>query len=499
MKKHFILLEILLAILIYACQNPVLHTKTICTEDNSSSYTNHHTITPDAFQKFTQIQSEQAILRSQVNEKIPTNATIPPFQKPAQYFYISPDKDTTIICKEGTQLTFIANSFIVQATEHIPSDNIKITITEFYQISDMVLANLTTKSHDDIIETGGMLHITATSNNKTCILQKGKTIQIGFPYTQQQDHMQLFTGHWIHNHINWTPVDSMITKQSLIPPSLTIKKTTTPTSKCSKEIESTPAQKITYPYSAIAQKLEGTVIVEFLIDEYGNATNISIPRAVHPILDKAAYYIVSTRPKWNLEKPTTTPIRCRVPILFQLNDIHMDGATINLAKQFEEKIMDITVVYGTLNSAILDTNIQVQFEKKTNDQNLHQTHLESIHQYLFSTNQLGWINCDRFFYDPRPKIQYIVQTNKNEETQIKAVFHSFKSIVGGYPDGDKCIFKNVPLGEKVTIVALKKVNNQILLAIQETTFKPTFAVDLHYTPITMARLEKELEKLNNLY
>jgi len=52
------------------------------------------------------------------------------------------------------------------------------------------------------------------------------------------------------------------------------------------------------------------------------------------------------------------------------------------------------------------------------------------------------------------------------------------------------------MGEKITIVALKSVNNKILLAVKETVITDKEETDLVFQPVTMDLLKKEMEKLN---
>ncbi len=55
---------------------------------------------------------------------------------------------------------------------------------------------------------------------------------------------------------------------------------------------------ITYPPDAIADKAEGRVVVEFIVEPTGELTNIRIVRSRHPALDKEAVRIIETMPKF---------------------------------------------------------------------------------------------------------------------------------------------------------------------------------------------------------
>jgi protein TonB len=77
---------------------------------------------------------------------------------------------------------------------------------------------------------------------------------------------------------------------------------------------------VKYPQTAIENKIEGTVYVEFVIEKNGEITNVKVIRNVSPELDEEAVRVVSKMPKW---KPATLrgkTVRCRfrLPIRFQL-------------------------------------------------------------------------------------------------------------------------------------------------------------------------------------
>ena len=75
-----------------------------------------------------------------------------------------------------------------------------------------------------------------------------------------------------------------------------------------------------YPEKAMAEKVEGTVALEFIVEKDGWISNIKVLRSVSEECDAEAVRVVSYMPKW---KPATVdgrPVRCRYvqPIKFAL-------------------------------------------------------------------------------------------------------------------------------------------------------------------------------------
>src|SRR5690606_1991447 len=98
------------------------------------------------------------------------------------------------------------NSLVSEKTGREVTGMVKFSVTEYYKISDMLLSNLSTTSNGQLLETGGMVHITATSNNEELKLNNGQSIEINFPTKQKENDMQLFSGSWENeNNINWIP------------------------------------------------------------------------------------------------------------------------------------------------------------------------------------------------------------------------------------------------------------------------------------------------------
>jgi TonB family protein len=510
MDKYTLTFLILLATLTFSCNNQTSENRDSVTVDTTTVYVNDNNVAEDTAQNSGQRNSflepsstVTSFATTRTEEKISVSDIYKYFDKVPQIFLLPTNKDTTIICKEGTSIKFSANSFVAENTGKEPTDKIKISVKEYNKLSDIILANLSTTSNKDILETGGMVYISATSNNESFVLKKGQEIEIGFPYSKKKDNMQLFSGQWTDIKIDWKPIETKTKDKPPIQFSQSIftiveEIPTFPGGK--KELANYINQNAKYPFSAIDKKVEGTVYVGFVIDEFGNVTNVSILRGANPALDKVAYYLVSKMPKWKSGKlrNNPVPVQYNLPIKFSLKGIDRTEKTIAEAKEFEDKIKNVTVVYGNTGFNTNDKNFKEEFENNKSDSTIKSTDISEINRYLFSTSQLGWINCDRFYRDTRPKIEYFVQNSETEETFIKVVFHSVKSIMSGYPNSGRFSFANVPLGEKITIVAFRTNNDKVLLAIKETTTIKTGETDLKFEPVTMTKLKTEMEKLNNI-
>ena len=139
--------------------------------------------------------------RVEIVRQHPSNLTdLSTFRKQADSYSVSPLKDTTIVCREGTKITIRKGTF-ANANDNDP---IELSVTEYYDKGSFVLANLTTLTHDDkMLVSGGMLNVNATQNGKVLEIATDKTVDIEFRDRTLNDDMQLFNGSDTGTNIAW--------------------------------------------------------------------------------------------------------------------------------------------------------------------------------------------------------------------------------------------------------------------------------------------------------
>ena len=116
--------------------------------------------------------------------------------KQIQIYKIPTDTTSEIIGNGGTLLEFSSNIFELTEGDEV-IDSVEIQLAEYYNLSDMLFGNLTTNTtNDKLLETRGMVHIQAFSNQKKLKLKKGKSFKISFPIQDslKQPEIKLFSG-----------------------------------------------------------------------------------------------------------------------------------------------------------------------------------------------------------------------------------------------------------------------------------------------------------------
>lgn len=81
------------------------------------------------------------------------------------------------------------------------------------------------------------------------------------------------------------------------------------------------AYNVKYPIDAAENKIEGRVLVTFVVEHDGSISNVNVANSVYPSLDKESIRVVSGMPKWIPGKANGKTIRVKytIPITFRLN------------------------------------------------------------------------------------------------------------------------------------------------------------------------------------
>ncbi len=385
-------------------------------------------------------------------------------EKKPQVFSISANKDTTITCKEGTTIKIAANSFVSGKTGAEITGKIEISVKEYYKLSDIILANLTTTSGSKILETGGMLNVTAKSSNEKCAIKSGCSVEIGFPNTSRKYGMALFYGERNADKIDWKLAD---TSKSKNPETFFIVEAMPEFPGGQPALRKFIYDNLRYPINAMENGIQGQVLVNFIVDEEGNIYDATVTRSINRSLDKEALRVVNSFPRWTpgIQKGKPVRVSYTIPFVFELSDGDLAASNEN-------------------------------FEEKVKGDNFRNVTASDVSRYVFNATQLGWLNCDRFYNSTGSVTEYSIPIGVAEEINVNMVFQRFQAVIPCIVASDRAIFDCVPLGEKVTIVALKTLGSKVFLAVRETEITSNGELELIFQPVAMNLLKKEIEKLN---
>lgn len=489
------------------------------TVDNKEIFTftkhNNKVTTTDTIELLNQEEVQSPQLTTVTKNKT-ENFKLP--EKEFQYFTINPKRDTIIKGNEGTAIEIKANSFT--------GNNILVTIKlkEFYKVSDIVFANLTTvTTKGEIIETGGMIYLEAiTEKGKKLELRPDVSIQLKFPFKARKPDMQLFSGElnndkdiiWKLEEQNDIPyyqeeiVDSsaiieetevyvIVEKMPLLPGCENLKEQEV--NKCTNlKVQSFIKSNIKIPIELINSEVGGKIYATYVVDTDGFVKEVSVLRGIHPLMDQEIIRVINSMPRHTpgTQRGRRVAVRYTIPINVKIDGLKK-GFSAEEIKLYNDSITEIR---EKENREFRENQEKSLEDRLTNDiksrRNTSTALLGDIESYVLYSSNLGWINCDRFINDPRPKIQYSLN-DLGIHAKAKIIFHSTKSILTGNWSNRGMSFGRVPKDEKVTIFAIKYTDGVPYICIQESsTSNPQ--PKLEFKKATILDIKSYAEKLNSL-
>jgi hypothetical protein len=376
----------------------------------------------------TDSMNDQKVAVAAPDRQALLNKLLAELAKKADEFIIDNRKDTLIEGKDGSVLLIPANSLG-------GTDNVKLSLTEFYTLSDIILNKLSTTSDTNLLETGGMISVTATVNGKPVTLQKGQSIRWYMSDTSTQvQQMQLFNGVQQKQRINWIPQNSYFSR------------TTTRTEVRVLNIKDEPYEMTedndgyTVGFFMISDsaKISRDSLKALLMEKFGRYNKIHIKGKLKDNFFNRIFY--SKSPRFDATED------------YKL----MLGDSIWMEKSEADK-------YGLKETAA--RNVQ-QIQQSWNgpvtaDYSLAQKRfadslsIDLKNKYSIDITTLGWINCDHFRNDRRRKVFYTADLGDSAVNYYTVlIFKNEKSIMLGEPDGNKVGFPNLPIGEPVKIISI---------------------------------------------
>jgi hypothetical protein len=355
-------------------------------------------------------------------------------KKESQSFNIPADRDTTVIGKEGTVVNIKANTFIIKSGPR----RVTITLTEYYQYDDMLAAKLNTFSEGMQLVTGGMLHLQAEVNGQPVKMAPGKTIELKMPTDNYDQDMQLFVDasqlRYEHrgdttaagtygdgSRVNWIPAGQ---SQRLFGES-------------NRNIDIIDLSASPYRVSYRKNKTVG----KFFYDEWDGFDAKTLKEELYKRY--GTYY-----DKIKLRKAGKRERR----------------------EAIEEKNMDFEQA-ATAGLVFADDSARY-YKQRAKDSAYYSRQLGKLKYYRFEVTSLGWINCDRFYQDPRPLTDLTVDLGEGYNAGdfvTHLVFTRIRSVMNGLYIGSRVQFRSIPENEPVQLVSVGIKDGKVVSTITPYT------------------------------
>jgi len=112
---------------------------------------------------------------------------------PVQTFQINPREDNRLVGEQGTVINIPANTLALGGGNVPPQ--MTVELKEVYGAGQILNADLHTMSGGEMLETGGTIHLAASTGGQQAHVQNGSAIDLEFPKAEPgDDEMQIFNG-----------------------------------------------------------------------------------------------------------------------------------------------------------------------------------------------------------------------------------------------------------------------------------------------------------------
>lgn len=134
-----------------------------------------------------------------------------------QHFQLDPNYKKVISCQHGTRIDVPANAFTFEDGTPVTTP-VRLEVKEFYSKGDYVLAGLGTRSDDRMLESGGMLHLEAWSQDQKLKVAGGKQLKIAMPRRNTNASSDAGMKVFVSDNPADTPPDNWRNTESVIMP-----------------------------------------------------------------------------------------------------------------------------------------------------------------------------------------------------------------------------------------------------------------------------------------
>ncbi|MFL9843878.1 hypothetical protein [Flavobacterium rhizosphaerae] len=403
---------------------------------------------------------------------LPPEVTLPVFNTerlPLQNFYINTAKDTVITGKNGVTLTILADTF-AHANGKAVTGVIALGLKEALSITDIVTGGLVTLSDGKPLESGGMVYINATSGKEQVYIAEGSIIKVAIPSEKKYLDMKIFKGiqHEENLQVNWVnPRNSIIAPATMDTLAGSFDRIALPV----KPLKPTEYKGGTF--------LKVNVPNPEFYPEFNLYKNVK-----WKLTDESAYTEGDTDKEW--VKVILDRGKQEGEYTLTFIEKNRDRKSYNVIPVFEGK--DYNKALAAYNEAYKKYERQrkayLEYERRLNAETEARKY---VNDYVFPINELGWINCDRFYEEPNAREIIVNIELKGQQTSnalVYMIFNERKLCLPIYTDGDgfKATYK-LPVGEKVSFIACQAVSKGTLLAVGHTEIKKYTAMVMNLEPV----------------
>ncbi len=426
-------------------------------------------------------------------------------------YTIQADIDNTFFGREGTGLFFPANCFVDRNGKKVKG-KVKISLKECYDIPSILESKLSTTSDGRMLETAGMVDLQAKAGGKEVFIRDGMDYRIMFPRRDiPEDDFQLFYGEWKKDGIiNWQLAGDGESEEVFYGTT-----------------RDTDSEEVAVSSDGVTQQVYRSVLtrgvscfLHICESKLRRGTRISEMDYFNWQLANGQtlnqWFVANFNPDVQmLEEYCIQGLRTE--ITFKVNETGAFESyyiSKSATAEYDRKIVDFLRTMPALNlkqlmpeynydhACILTFGSRQENEKqkfvstfarkfeKDPDKPVADVKASELDYFIFSSSQLGWINCDRFYEDDQPLVDYVVK-NEGGSASVSMVFDDLNSVLRGVNEGSNVVFRQVPFNRKVRLIGIQYPEEAPLMCVVKSNTKMREATLNSFQPFTIGELQAQ--------
>lgn len=445
-----------------------------------------------------------------------------------QSFLLDPTQGNKILGAEGTSIWIDANSFEYADGTGLPKGKVQFNLREAYQTSAIIMANLTTSSKDELLETGGMVFTEAfDESGKKLKLRMESSMRVSMPTSEMEEGMELFMGEQSENgQLNdWRPTRqpalANLDAYLALPPKpkapVLFQKPVYVSIEVEDKQKAAPKAP-TKPYkpgkpnpptaensryeagffealfmSKKKRQQKDATVLEKKTSVYENDMQTYHKRLLKYNAAYAKYEVEYQAYQEALAEWKKLEMESNKVLVYQ--DVLTRQENKQLRADFESKKaafkqrMDAWKAFRNEKLLEFEQKYAVQGNVKMNE--------SFLNAYIFNVNELGWINCDRFYGIPEAMKEPLVIADEDYSSEkIFVICKDIRSMLRAERTTKAYRTRSMPKGMDVRVVAIKLDHGQPYISMVDTKVGQEEQLSLNYQACSLPALRKSLNELN---
>lgn len=377
-------------------------------------------------------------------------------EKITQQFFVSHQKQSVVKGKRGLKVTVDPQN--LETVDGSPvTSQIKVDLIELRNSNDFFRANAETLSDGQLLASGGSYFIGMECEGKQLHLKRGKSLEISFPKFTN-DEMELFYGTRNSlNEMNWTKAQIPLVLESLSMNSFTDE---------SEEVQ-----------EPLAEVLPGRIYKNMDAKVYYYKQPMTLRALVDTLNSKTEQVFLQTISFWPKDLPKNKTL-----------DTNFLITTYGPQKQY------ILRTWKSIAEAERLCDKKQQERDSFMKSRIRGAAAKQLLQYYAPSfiQDLGWINCDRFFKGEQTDMELDVPiTFNNHRLEYFIIYKSINGFVRKKFDlheSQTITVNNMPVGETISIIAFTKNAGVIYHATKDVQIERNGKMSLEFQPISQEQM-----------